>query len=243
VLSRPVVASIERPPREAAAPVVLGVADAPPHIRRALRANLLVRCRDGKGGEGLGSGVVVGRAAATYWLLTNRHVAECGGTIGALTAAIVGGPSRPAALAWRAPEGIDAVVLKVEGEGEPPEPARIGRKPPRVGDPVFAVGNPLGYEATFTVGVVSAIRQATYGARRVRVFQVQAAVNPGHSGGGLYDAGGDLIGLNTWAAEKSRGEGLGFAVSTGEILGLASETAPPELTAALDRAASGRVSP
>jgi S1-C subfamily serine protease len=97
---------------------------------------------------------------------------------------------------------------------------------PRVGDAVFAVGNPLGYEASYTAGVVSAVR--TTGAREdgVRVLQVQASVNPGNSGGGLYDQEGRLIGLNTWTAARSEAEGMGFAISTADAVRLLAGAGP-----------------
>ena len=141
--------------------------------------------------------MVVGRGKGAYYALTNRHVAECTSTVAALSSATVGGGEEPATVVWRAPAAIDAVLLRVGVHDEPPVPAVLHAvAPPRVGDAVFAVGNPLGYEATYTAGVLSAMRAATYGPHPLRVFQVQASVNPGNSGGGLYDAGGHLVGLN-----------------------------------------------
>jgi serine protease Do len=214
-------------------------AQAPPHIRRALQANVVVRCRGERGEQGLGSGVVVARAPGAYYALTNRHVVECGRGAGGLTAAHGGGADEAAAVAWSAPEAIDAVLLKV-ATATAPEPALLeAAAPPRVGDPVFAVGNPLGYEATFTAGVLSAMRAATYGPHRLQVLQVQASINPGNSGGGLYDATGHLVGLATWSTDKGTAEGLGFAVSTVDLLALLREGASPELRAALGAATPG----
>ena len=59
----------------------------------------------------------------------------------------------------------------------------------------------------------------------MRVIQTQAAINPGNSGGGLYDQDGYLIGINTWTADKSVSEGIGFAIALDELL----ELAPPQL--------------
>jgi trypsin-like peptidase/uncharacterized protein DUF4190 len=235
LLSRPVLPPQAEPGlRDASSRAAAGIAEAPPHIRRALGANVLVRCGGARGAQGLGSGVVVGREPGAYLVLTNRHVAECGDGATTLTAATVGGGAQPAKVAWRAPDAVDAVVLRVVLATALPEPAALrAPQPPRVGDAVFAVGNPLGYEATFTAGVLSAMRAATYGARELRVFQVQASVNPGNSGGGLYDAGGHLIGLNTWTAGRAVSEGLGFAVAADDLLRLVRETAPPEIGAAL----------
>lgn len=217
------------PPAAARRLEAAGIADAPAHIRRALESNVVVRCRGPAELEALGSGVVVARADEAFLLLTNRHVAECGGPRpSTLTAATPGAEHAPAERVWSAPEGIDAVLLRVKGPGPAPA-ARAARAAPRVGDGVFVVGNPLGYETTYTAGVLSATRTATWGAHRLRVFQVQASVNSGNSGGGLYDASGNLIGLVTWAAEKQVAEGLGFAIATDELFALVAEGSTPGL--------------
>lgn len=233
VLSRPVAAPAPPDRPEAARGAPAGIEDAPPRIRRALEANAVVRCRAPRGPEALGSGVVLGGEGTTWLVVTNRHVVDCAGDEGghALTAATAGQRPAPAEIAWRAPDGIDAVILRVKGEATPRARAARAAATPRVGDAVFVVGNPLGYEATYTAGVLSAVRTATWGAHRLRVYQVQAAVNHGNSGGGLYDAGGRLIGLVTWTAAKDAAEGLGFAIATDELFALLEESAPPDLAA------------
>jgi S1-C subfamily serine protease len=209
-----------------------GIADAPAHVRRALRANVTLRCR-GRGGEVSGSGVVVAAAPGALYAITNRHVIECGGEAPALTAATLGGEPQPAAVAWKGPGAVDAAVVRV-ATAEVVERVELARAPlPSVGDPVFAVGNPLGYEATFTAGVLSAIRMGDPAKSRLRILQVQASVNPGNSGGGLYDARGRLVGLNTWTTAKGEAEGIGFAISTADLGTLLAETASAELREAL----------
>jgi S1-C subfamily serine protease len=235
LVSRPTHSPSPEPPViQSVAPDASGIAEAPLPIRRALRANVLVSCRGERGARAAGSGVIVGRGEGVYYVLTNRHVTECGGDAPALASAVTGGEPQIAGVAWRAPAEIDAVLLRVATKAPPPEPALLSAvTAPRVGDAVFAVGNPLGYEATYTAGVLSAMRAASYGDHKLRVFQVQASVNHGNSGGGLYDGAGHLIGLNTWTAAKGVAEGLGFAIATDDLFRLLQADAPPEVQSAL----------
>jgi S1-C subfamily serine protease len=214
-----------RPPSapvvESAARAELGIEDAPPLIRRALRANVFLQC-NGLTGKGTGSAVIVARAGPDSWCaFTNRHVIDCGAVGSELLAALPGGAPSKAKVCGSAPSGVDLAVVRVDLAPSPgtgplePVPVRTADLP-RVGDSVFAVGNPLGYEASYTAGVVSAVRTTGAGVGTVRVLQVQASVNPGNSGGGLYDAQGRLIGLNTWTASRSEAEGMGFAISAAD---------------------------
>ncbi|TWD81965.1 putative serine protease PepD [Kribbella amoyensis] len=90
----------------------------------------------------------------------------------------------------------------------------------RVGDPVLAVGSPLGLEGTVTAGIVSAVnRQARFGdnSNRQSAIQTDAAINPGNSGGPLVNASGQVVGVNTAIAtlgssSRSGNIGIGFAI-------------------------------
>jgi S1-C subfamily serine protease len=95
----------------------------------------------------------------------------------------------------------------------------------KVGETVFAIGNPYQLGWTHTQGVISQMRSQDFDTHRVRVIQMQAAINPGNSGGGLYDSDGYLLGINTWTADKSVSEGIGFAIALDSLL----ELAPPPL--------------
>lgn len=225
--------TVDRPPPPvvaSAARAELGIEEAPPAIRRALRANVFLQCK-GTAGGGTGSGVIVARDARGYCAFTNRHVVECGRGGPELLAATPGGAPLPARVCWSAPDGADLAVVRVELPAEAtaravePVPVRSADLP-RVGDAVFAVGNPLGYEASYTAGVVSAVRTTGAGAGTMRVLQVQASVNPGNSGGGLYDQDGRLIGLNTWIASRSEAEGMGFAIAAADAARLAAAATP-----------------
>jgi S1-C subfamily serine protease len=93
--------------------------------------------------------------------------------------------------------------------------------PPRatpVGSRVYAIGAPLGIESTVTSGIVSSSRRmvAPYNPLdSLDYVQTDAAINPGNSGGPLVDERGRVVGMNSW--KMSRAEGLGFAISSGEI--------------------------
>jgi serine protease Do len=94
-----------------------------------------------------------------------------------------------------------------------------------VGKGVFAVGNPHGLGWTHTEGVISQLRLQDRGGWRIRIVQTSAAVNPGNSGGGLYDKNGMLIGINTWANDRRVSEGISFAIAFDSFLALK----PPQL--------------
>ncbi len=220
---------VDRPqPRvvESAARAELGIEDAPPPIRRALRANVFLQCT-GAEGQGTGSGVVVARDERGYCAIPNRHVIECGAVRRDLLAATPGSDGVAARVCWQAQGDVDLAMVRVElGPDHAEEARRLEVVPvrladlPRIGDPVFAVGNPLGYEATFTAGYLSAVRAHSPGEADLRILQVQASINPGNSGGGLYDRDGRLIGLNTWIASRSEAEGIGFAISAADAVKL-----------------------
>jgi putative serine protease PepD len=89
----------------------------------------------------------------------------------------------------------------------------------QVGDPVLAVGSPLGLEGTVTAGIVSAVnREARFGDNSTRqsAIQTDAAINPGNSGGPLVNAAGQVVGVNTAIATlgttRSGNIGIGFAI-------------------------------
>lgn len=209
--------------RTSAAPLRVG--DAPPHILRALKANLRLICHDSSGMR-QGAGIVVGSGATGCLVLTNRHVVDCvEHEQGGLVANLVGGPELLAAVEWSAPGGIDLALVRVQGlvgsETIPLIPQR-----PQIGDAIFTAGNPLGYEASYAVGTLSAIRQAHFGSRPMRVYQIQSGVNPGSSGGGMYAANGELLGVNTWVTGQQIGAGIGFALAVDDIIDILRQSTP-----------------
>ena len=111
----------------------------------------------------------------------------------------------------------DLAVLKIDAPQRLLRPIRVGSSHDlKVGQKVFAIGNPFGFDQTLTTGVISALDReisAVTGRPIKGVIQTDAAINPGNSGGPLLDSSGRLIGVNT-AIYSSRGEyiGIGFAV-------------------------------
>lgn len=207
------------------AAVALRVGDAPPHILRALKANLRLACHD-SGGMQQGAGVAIASDDSGHLVLTNRHVVDCvDRKASKLVANLFGGAEQPATVVWIAPSGVDLALVRVSGltgaELIPVVPQRA-----QIGDAIFTVGNPLGYEASYSVGTLSAVRQAHFGNRAVRVYQVQAAINPGNSGGGLYAANGQLLGINTWVANQQIAEGIGFALAIDDVVEVLRQSTP-----------------
>jgi S1-C subfamily serine protease len=217
LLSRP--ASSGQPPLanpSFTAQPALDIAGAPAPIQRALRANVRIECSGPY--ESSGAGVVVARSGSVAWLATNEHVAHCaaGDRKGVLRVVSSSGEYAAAQIRWIAPHGVDLALLRTKplpGMGE----MKLARRTAKVGDPIFVVGNPLGLDSSYTAGIVSALRS---GPHHVRVFQIQASVNHGNSGGGLYTREGEFLGLVTWTADKKVAEGIGFAISASDLVSL-----------------------
>lgn len=163
--------------------------------------------------RGMGSGVVVARDGEIVYVLTNNHVAGAADSIEVVlndgrsyTASLVGGDEMMdlALVSFTTPEVIPIAVL---GDSE----SLV------VGDWVFAVGNPLGFQSTVTAGIVSAkSRNPEPGSGMAGVtayIQTDAAINQGNSGGALVNLDGEVVGINTWIASQTGGNiGLGFAI-------------------------------
>jgi len=111
----------------------------------------------------------------------------------------------------------DIAVLKIEAPAERLEPIMVGTsKNLRVGQRVFAIGNPFGLDRSMSTGIISGVNREirSVGGRLIHgVIQTDAAINPGNSGGPLLDSAGRLIGVNTAIATQSGTfSGVGFAV-------------------------------
>ena len=158
--------------------------------------------------EDHGSGVIVRQDGV---LLTNSHV------VADATEVIVTLPSgrELEATVVGTDPATDIAVLRVEEKGLPTLP--LGRSSDlKVGDLVFAIGNPFDIGQTATMGIVSATGRGRLGIIRdgyEDFIQTDAAINPGNSGGALIDAQGRLIGINAAIWSHVRGNlGVGFAV-------------------------------
>jgi serine protease Do len=106
----------------------------------------------------------------------------------------------------------DIAVLRIDAKGLPV--VRLGdSRQLQVGDPVLAIGSPFGFEQTATQGIVSAKGRSLPGDSAVPFIQTDAAVNPGNSGGPLFDGSGAVVGINAQIYSQSGGyQGLAFAI-------------------------------
>lgn len=156
--------------------------------------------------QSLGSGFVVD---ASGIIITNNHVIEGADEI---TANFSDGTALTATLIGTDPK-TDVAVLKVESE-EPLVFVDFGdSKSMRVGDWVMAIGNPFGLGGTVTVGIISAQNRDINSGPYDSFIQTDAAINRGNSGGPLFNAEGEVIGINTAIISPTGGSiGIGFAV-------------------------------
>jgi S1-C subfamily serine protease len=116
-----------------------------------------------------------------------------------------------------ASEAHDIAVLRIQVPANTPRPIAIGTSHDlRVGQKVYAIGNPFGLDWSLTTGIVSALDRSLTGedgAVIQHLIQTDAAINPGNSGGALLDSAGRLIGMNTAIYSPSGASaGIGFAV-------------------------------
>jgi serine protease Do len=188
---------------------------APAPIAAAMRANVLI-VRGGLLNGSIGSGVILRIHDRSALILTNRHVASPQGTPDeqGVTVRYVDGTSVNGRVVWTGPEGLDAAMVLAESSSGAGVAAIAPAGSFHLGDDVFAIGNPRGLGWTHTKGAISQFREKSVnGSGQLRIIQTSTPLNPGNSGGGLYSASGQLIGINTWAADKTKSEGLGFAIS------------------------------
>jgi len=167
------------------------------------------------GGVAQGSGFVYN---VEGYIVTNNHVVEDAVDPNSLTVMFMNGTVTNAFVVGRDPYS-DLAVIKVDLPSEMLKPLPIGNSSAlRVGEPVFAVGNPFGLSGTITSGIVSQLGrtlEAPGGYRIINVIQTDAAINPGNSGGPLLNIYGEVVGVNTAIASTTGSfTGIGFAVSS-----------------------------
>lgn len=165
------------------------------------------------------------------YILTNHHVIEDAVEGGyEVTVVFYNGDTYTAEIVGYEGEENDIAVLKIDAEGL--NPVTLGdSNEMQVGETVYAVGNPLG-ELTYTMtqGMISALdreitteSEVTGEKTTVNMFQVDAAINSGNSGGPIYNTRGQVIGVVTAKYSASGVEGLGFAIPINDAIDIAND--------------------
>ena len=191
----------------------------------------------GGGARGTGSGVVI---RGDGYILTNNHVVASAADGGEIRVTFDDGATQlPARIVGLDPV-TDLAVLRVDTDQQL-EAAELGRSRDLVvGDPVIAIGSPLGLSGTVTTGIISALNRtvdvpAEDGQGRNPLFnaiQTDAAINPGNSGGALVNAAGQVIGINSaiatlggglFGGESGGSIGVGFAIPIDEARSVAEQ--------------------
>ncbi|MBD8506096.1 trypsin-like peptidase domain-containing protein [Hoyosella sp. G463] len=167
--------------------------------------------------SGSGSGVILSSDGV---ILTNNHVVA--GSDGTVDVAFNDGSVAPGRVIAGDAQ-FDIAVVQVEGRTDL-TPVEIGSSGAlNVGQPVVAIGSPLGLSATVTTGIVSALNRPVYAGGEtaeetsvIDAIQTDAAINPGNSGGALVNLNGELVGVNTAIATLGRaGMGQGGSIGLG----------------------------
>ena len=194
----------------------------------------------GGGSRGTGSGVVI---RSDGYILTNNHVVESGAKQGGEITVTFDGVAKelPAQIVGLDPV-TDLAVIQVKTGTQLPAASLGQSRALVVGDPVIAIGSPLGLSGTVTTGIVSALNRTVNvpsegGAASNPLFnaiQTDAAINPGNSGGALVNGRGEVIGINSAIATLGGGGGglggdpggsigVGFAIPIDEARSVAQE--------------------
>jgi serine protease Do len=158
--------------------------------------------------------VVVDRAG---YILTNNHVVDKADRI---QVKFMGDTTQYDAKVVGVDAATDLAVIRVEGKSSL-APARIGNSDAvQVGDWAMAIGSPFGFQATVTLGIISAKERDVDPTQQFQHFlQTDAAINPGNSGGPLLNINGEVVGINTAIASRSGGyQGIGFALPINEAV-------------------------
>jgi putative serine protease PepD len=175
-------------------------------------------------GGATGSGSIYKTSSSSSYIITNNHVVNTSGQAATIKVELSNGDQYPATIVGQDP-GYDIAVLQIQ-LGNLPVVAIGDSTKVSVGDPVLAIGSPLGLASTVTSGIISALNRpvstGTVDAQSyVDAIQTDAAINPGNSGGALIDAQGRIIGVNSAIATLSSGStsgsiGLGFSIPINE---------------------------
>jgi serine protease Do len=164
----------------------------------------------------LGSGVIVSEDG---YIVTNSHVVEDADSI---MVKIPGSDKEYAGKLIGSDPKSDVAVIKIDAEHL--KPIRMGNSSElKIGDVVFAIGNPFGVGLSVSQGIISAQHKNGIGINEYENFiQTDASINPGNSGGALVDSRGALIGINSAIITRSGGNnGIGFAIEVDMVKDIA----------------------
>lgn len=166
----------------------------------------------------LGSGVIISEDG---YIVTNNHVVEGADKI---VVSLVGNKKEYEAELIGTDAKSDLAVIKIDKD-DLPAVSFFDSDKVRVGDVVFALGNPFGLHETITQGIVSATRRSGVGIAEYENFiQTDASINPGNSGGALINSKGDLVGINSAILSKNGGNiGIGFAIPSNMVASIAKQ--------------------
>lgn len=212
---------------------VSGSSNADPNweaVAKAVQQSVVaIQVSTGNGGGAEGSGVIVDDSGH---IVTNNHVVADADPSSVQVTLTDGRIFKATIVGTDAT--TDLAVIKLTDAPDDLKPAAFGDSSKViVGQPVMAVGNPLGLASTVTTGIVSAVDRpvSTSGensseATVTNAIQIDAAVNPGNSGGPLFDAEGKVIGINSSIAtlsSESGSIGLGFAIPVDLVKNIAAQ--------------------
>lgn len=178
-----------------------------PFLRKFFGDQFSEQFRQNRIQRSLGSGVIISKDG---YIVTNNHVIENADEI---IITIADNPKEYNATVIGKDSDSDLAVIKIEGNNF--DAIKFGYSENlKVGDLIFAIGNPFGIGTTVTQGIISALNKDHVGINRYENFiQTDASINPGNSGGALVDSRGALIGINSAIISKSGGNnGIGFAI-------------------------------
>ncbi|WP_414624066.1 HhoA/HhoB/HtrA family serine endopeptidase [Calothrix sp. CCY 0018] len=168
--------------------------------------------------RGLGSGFIIDKSGL---VLTNAHVVDKADKV---TVSLKDGRKFEGKVQG-ADEVTDLAVVKINAPNDLPVATLGSSSNVQVGDWAIAVGNPLGFDNTVTLGIVSTLKrpsaQVGISSKRLEFIQTDAAINPGNSGGPLLNDRGEVIGINT--AIRADAMGIGFAIPIDKAKQITSE--------------------